>query len=279
MDQLPQESRTLAEVLQLHPLVPLAWSAATNAGYFLRDQRPEELPVDTKSSVSDAVTSMDRGSEAIIRGIILSARPDDSVLGEEGGERSGSTDVRWIVDPLDGTVNYLYRLPMWGVSVAVEIAGEVVVGVISAPDLDEDYVAVRGQGAWLIRRGRAERLRVRHCQGLPTALVVTGFNYSPEMRTRQAQVVERVIDRVRDIRRLGSAVVDFCWLARGRIDAFYEKGLNEWDVAAGGLIAREAGAVVDGLVGDDLNAMVFVSVPEIAEELRAVLIAAGADLR
>lgn len=278
MDQLPQESRTLAEVLELHPLLPLAWNAATTAGYFLRDQRPHELAIDTKSSASDAVTAMDRGSETVIRDLILSARPDDAIMGEEGGARPGSTDVRWIVDPLDGTVNYLYRLPMWGVSVAVEVAGEIAVGVISAPDLDEDYIAVRGQGAWLIRRGRAERLRVRGCQGLPTALVVTGFTYSPAMRTRQAQVVERIIDRVRDIRRLGSAVIDFCWLARGRIDAFYEKGLNEWDVAAGGLIAREAGAVVDGLVGDDLNAMVFVSVPEIAEELRALLIAAGADL-
>lgn len=278
MDPLPQETRTLAEVLGLHPFLPTAWHAATAAGHFLRDRRPEELVIDTKSSVSDAVTMMDRGSEDIIRGIITSARPDDALLGEEGGARPGSTDVRWIVDPLDGTVNYLYRLPMWGVSVAVEVAGEVVVGVISAPDLDEDYVSVRGHGAWLIRRGRADRLEVRTCRGLDTALVVTGFNYSPAVRKRQAEVVDRIIERVRDIRRLGSAVVDFCWLARGRIDAFYEKGLNEWDVAAGGLIAREAGAVVDGLVGDDLNQMVFVSTPAIADELRALLIEAGADL-
>ena len=276
MDQLPASVRALSDLLAMHPLLPIAWRAATTAGMFLRDERPEDLIIDTKSSVSDAVTRMDRGAEDIIRDVIREARPDDALLGEEGGARPGTTDVRWIVDPLDGTVNYLYRLPMWGVSVAVEIAGVVEVGVISAPDLDEDYVVVRGHGAWLVRRGRAEQLRVRTCASLDTALVVTGFGYDSDLRVRQARVVTEVIGKVRDIRRLGSAVVDFCWLARGRIDAFYEKGLNEWDIAAGGLVAREAGAVVDGLIGDDMSRMIFVCTPEIAEELRSVLLQAGA---
>lgn len=278
MDTTPRdlEVRALTELLALHPLLPLAWKAGRDAGFFLRDERPDDLVIDTKSTPTDSVTVMDRGAEERILEHILAARPDDAVLGEEGGTRAGSTGVRWIIDPLDGTVNYLYRLPMWGVSIAVEIDGVVEVGVVVAPDLDGDYIAVRGQGSWLVRHGRAERLRVRECTDIAAAMVVTGFGYEPGRRARQAAVVTELIGQVRDIRRLGAAVIDFGWLARGRLDAYYEKGLNEWDVAAGALIAREAGAVVDGLVGEDTSSFVFVAVPGIATPLRSVLTQLGA---
>lgn len=279
MDSLPELSpssrpslRTLADVLSDHELLPLALRAGQLAGAFLRDQRPEDLRIDTKSTSSDAVTAMDRGAEDVIVSTILAARPDDAILGEEGGTREGRSGVRWIIDPLDGTVNYLYRIPMWGVSIAIEVDGVVVVGVVCAPDLDEDYIAVRGKGSWLVRRGRAERLSVRECTDVSVAMAVTGFGYDAERRRRQAQVVAGLIGTVRDVRRLGAAVIDFCWLARGRLDVYFEKGLNPWDVAAGGLVAREAGAVVDGLVDDDLDAFVFACVPGIAERMRAELI-------
>ena len=151
-------ARDLADILGLHPLLPMAWRAAARAGGFLRDERPPVLQVDTKSTPTDSVTIMDRGAEAMILADLLGERPDDGLLGEEGGERVGSSGVRWIVDPLDGTVNYLFRLPMWGVSIAAEVDGEVEGRVIATPEFDEAYVGVRGGGAWLVRGSRDERL-------------------------------------------------------------------------------------------------------------------------
>ncbi|MEI6360996.1 MAG: inositol monophosphatase family protein [Actinomycetes bacterium] len=271
-------TRSLAEVLDLHPLLPMAWHAAGAAGRFLRDERPKILAVDTKSSPTDAVTVMDRTAEAMISAALLGPRPDDGLLGEEGGERLGASGVRWIVDPLDGTVNYLSELPMWGVSIAAEEHGLVTVGVVVTPEFDEGYIAVRGQGSWHIDGADAHPLQASGCTDLAAALVTTGFGYDAQLRKAQAEVVTGLITQIRDVRRMGAAVVDFCWLARGRVDGYYERGLNAWDYAAGALIAQEAGAFVSGLRDDDLSTFIFAAAPGIAAELRSALVTLNADL-
>jgi myo-inositol-1(or 4)-monophosphatase len=236
-------------------LLRIAVDAAREAGRLLATWRGDGRPevVDTKSSPTDVVTEMDRKSEALITGRIRAVRPGDTVLGEEGGQTAGDSrpgeGVRWVVDPLDGTVNYLYGLPDWAVSIAAEVAGTVVAGVVEIPRYGETFTAAAGQGAWLHRDGTAIRLRCNPGVSLGQALIGTGFGYSAGRRQVQGEVVAALLPYVRDIRRGGSAAVDLCSVAAGRMDAFYERGLNYWDYAAGGLIAREAGAVVGGLAG------------------------------
>jgi myo-inositol-1(or 4)-monophosphatase len=241
-------------------LLDIAVAAAAEAGRLLASWRGDERPevVQTKSSPTDIVTEMDRRSEALITSRIRAHRPGDTVLGEEGGQTAGGPAgrgdarpgrVRWIVDPLDGTVNYLYGLHDWSVSIAAEVDGVVVAGVVEVPRHGETFTAVAGQGAWL-HRGDA-RLALRCSTGVPLgqALVGTGFGYDAGRRRVQGEVLAALLPHVRDIRRGGSASVDLCSVAAGRLDAFYERGLNYWDFAAGGLIAREAGAIVGGLAG------------------------------
>jgi len=255
-------------------LLRIAVAAATEAGRLLASWRGDERPevIQTKSSPTDVVTEMDRRSEAMITSLIRAQRPGDAVLGEEGGQTTvGAPDdedspgrVRWVVDPLDGTVNYLYGLHDWAVSIAAEVDGAVVAGVVEVPRHGETFTAVAGQGAWL-RRGEAEL--ALHCTSdvpLGQALVGTGFGYDPGRRQVQGEVVAALLPYVRDIRRGGSASVDLCSVAAGRLDAFFERGLNYWDFAAGGLIAREAGAVVGGLAGKT--------------ESTSMVVAAGPDL-
>lgn len=269
----------LAELLGRHHLLGLAWQAAEAAAAFLANDRPAELAVESKSSPTDAVTEMDRGAEARLIDVLLGARPDDGLLGEEGGERLGSSGVRWVVDPLDGTVNYLYGLPSWAVSVAAEIDGECVIGVVIAPVLGEAYIGVHQGGAWRITGGLAHRIAVRECATLSRALVSTGLGYSAQRRSEQARVMLELAPLIRDFRRVGAAVLDLCWLAAGRLDAHYEQGLNRWDIAAGGLIAAEAGAIVGGLRSPDRYEGVLVAaIPAIDAELRAALESAGAGL-
>lgn len=264
----------------MHPLLPLAWQAASGAGRILRDERPDELMTAAKSSPTDTVTEMDTRCERFLIEALLGERPDDGLLGEEGGERPGTSGVRWVVDPLDGTVSYLYRLPMWGVSVAAEVDGEAAIGVVITPAFDEGYLAVKGEGAWQVRGDVATRIWVDDQADLSMALVATGFGYQPQQRAAQAAALGVLLPRVRDLRRTGSAVVDFCWLALGRLDAYYEAGLNPWDLAAGALIAQEAGIVVAGLHDDDFGRGVMVAAkPGIADALRAALIDAGVDGR
>ena len=277
MTNHPVPVGTLSDVLALHPLLPLAWRTAWAAGRFLRDERPPDLMVDTKSSPTDAVTVMDRTAEAMIIGSILRERPDDGVLGEEGGTRESVSGVRWVIDPLDGTVNYLYRLPMWGVSIAAEDEAGTAIGVIVIPEFDESYVGVRGQGSWRIVGPHATSLAISGIQDLSGALVSTGFGYDSERRRRQGEVVAGLVAQVRDVRRNGAAVLDLCWVAAGRLDAHYEKGLNPWDYAAGALIAAEAGASVGGLLDDDLSSMVVIAAPGIATALREILVSLAAD--
>ncbi|GAA2872113.1 inositol monophosphatase family protein [Streptosporangium fragile] len=218
---------------------------AREAGEMLlakRPARPEVLA--TKSSPTDVVTALDRACEELIRSRIKAVRPDDAILGEEGGE-AGEGRVRWIVDPIDGTVNFLYGLPEWAVSIAVEVDGEVVAGAVNVVPRGEVFTAVKGGGAWLA----GERLRCNTGVPLERALVATGFGYESGRRRVQAEILGHVLPRVRDIRRGGAASSDLCSVAAGRVDGYYERGLNPWDYAAGGLIAAEAGARVGGLSG------------------------------
>jgi myo-inositol-1(or 4)-monophosphatase len=276
--------------LHAEALLRIAVAAASEAGRLLASWRGDERPevVQTKSSPTDVVTEMDRRSEALITSRIRAHRPADAVLGEEGGQTSGDQAgggpaaggseagrpgrVRWVVDPLDGTVNYLYGLHDWCVSIAAEVDGTVVAGVVEVPRRGETFTAVAGHGAWL-RRGEA-RLALRCSAGVPLghALVGTGFGYDAGRRQIQGEVVAALLPYVRDIRRGGSAAVDLCSVAAGRLDAFYERGLNYWDFAAGGLIAREAGATVGGLAGrPESTSLTVAAGPGLYQQLEAVL--------
>ena len=235
----------------MHDLLELAISTADAAGHLLVDKRPADLGVaHTKSSPTDVVTEMDQAAEKLIIERIRASRPADAFLGEEGGAAEGASGVRWIIDPIDGTVNYLYGLPDWSVSIAAEVDGEVVAGVVAVPTRGELYTAARGEGAYLVHRdGTTEKLRCNSGVPLERALVATGFGYFAQRRARQAEVLLGVLPRVRDIRRGGSAAVDLCSVATGRVDGYFERGPQEWDIAAGGLIVREAGGTVGGLNG------------------------------
>jgi myo-inositol-1(or 4)-monophosphatase len=237
-------------------LLGLAVDAAQAAAAMLAAGRPagpsgRPEVADTKSSPTDVVTEMDRAAEVLIRQRLLAVRPQDAILGEEGGEKAGRADgpgrVRWVVDPLDGTVNYLYGLPDWSVSIAAEVDGTVVAGVVMVPSHGEVFTATLGGGAWL-DAGGGDPVPLRCNTGVPLeqALVSTGFGYEVPRRVVQGAVVGAVLPRVRDIRRGGSCAVDLCSLAAGRVDAYYERGVNYWDWAAGGLVATEAGARLGG---------------------------------
>jgi len=255
-------------------LCDIAVSVARETGEMLASRSGRVEVAATKSSPTDVVTEMDRRAEALIRSRILAARPDDAILGEEEGQ-TGDTDgapVRWVVDPLDGTVNYLYGLPDWAVSIAAEISWEVggaaggevgrriVAGAVFVPVRGEMFSALAGGGAWLQAAG-GERARLRCGPGVPLrqALVGTGFGYLPGRRQVQGEVVAALLPRLRDIRRIGVASVDLCAVAAGRLDGFYERGLNYWDWAAGALVASEAGATVGGLRGAALSSSMAVA--------------------
>jgi fructose-1,6-bisphosphatase/inositol monophosphatase family enzyme len=233
-------------------LLALAVSAARQAAGLLSAGHGRVTVVQTKSSPTDVVTEMDRAAEELIRSHILAERPADAILGEEGGQQ-GEPDpggVRWIVDPLDGTVNYLYGLPDWSVSIAAETGGTVVAGAVCVPGRGSLYTAVRGSGAWLqAADGPARRLACTTGVPLARALIGTGFGYESARRRVQGRVVGALLPLVRDIRRSGVCSVDLCSLAAGQLDGYYERGVHYWDIAAGSLIAREAGAVVGGLAG------------------------------
>jgi myo-inositol-1(or 4)-monophosphatase len=256
-------------------LCALAETVAREAGALLRDGLTRDrATVDTKSTRTDMVTEMDRAAEALIVGRLLDARPDDGMLGEEGTDRTGTSGVRWIIDPLDGTTNYLYALPGFAVSIAAEVGAVVVAGVVYDVVHDELFAATRGGGA--TRDGAA--IAVSGTTELALALVATGFGYDATRRARQAEALVHVLPRIRDVRRVGAAAVDLCSVACGRVDAYFERGLAPWDLAAGGLIASEAGAIVtDFHGGAAVPGAVVAATPSIAEDLRTLLCDARAD--
>lgn len=202
--------------------------------------------VSSKSSETDLVSEADRASEAAILELLTRERPEDGLLGEEGSSREGASGRRWVVDPLDGTINYLYRFPAWCVSVALEDASGGLVGVVHDPLRGETFTAARGEGAFL----DGARLHVRSQESLEFALVATGFGYQAEVRAAQAELLLSVLPRVRDIRRAGAAALDLAWVAAGRLDGYYERGLQAWDWAAAKVLITEAGGALAELEGD-----------------------------
>jgi myo-inositol-1(or 4)-monophosphatase len=261
-------------------LLDLAREIAVRAGSFALEARRAGVEVAaTKSTPTDIVTAVDRDTEALIRELILEARPDDGILGEEEATRVGTSGLDWIVDPIDGTVNFLYGVPAWAVSIAV-VEGPAspeswtpIAGVVVNPVTGELFEATAGGGARL----NGESLHVNEGVAVDRALVGTGFSYSSERRREQAEVLTRLLPRVRDARRMGAASLDLCSVAAGRLDAYYEIGLHPWDHAAGALIAREAGAVITGVAGARESAeFIVAAAPDLHEDLVVALREAGA---
>lgn len=226
-------------------LLDLAVSCVHEAGSLLCERfRGAATGIDTKSTSTDLVSDADRDSEALILKLIGEVRPDDGILGEEGGGRSSTTGIEWVIDPLDATVNFLYGIPWWCVSVAARDAEGSIAGAIHNPILGETFTAIRGEGAWV----NGEPIHVSERDDFSKALVATGFAYDSRARRIQGEAAFRILPVARDLRRMGSAALDLCSVACGRVDAFFEAHLEEWDKAAGRLIASEAGAVVTELV-------------------------------
>jgi len=265
----PIESRGMTADDEL-ALLAVARDAAEAAATELRERFGERARgVRTKSTPTDLVSDADLAAEHAIRAVLAQRRPGDSILAEEGGETAGG-ELRWVVDPLDGTINYLFGIPAYAVSIACEDSSGTVAGVVLDPSRDERFEATRSGTPTL----NGEPLEgPRRAESLEVAMVATGFGYDPAIRARQADILLKVLPRVRDIRRVGAAALDLCWCACGRYDAYYERGLNPWDVAAGGLIASRAGLEVRDLpaTGQD-PAGTAVAPAGLIEELLALLV-------
>jgi myo-inositol-1(or 4)-monophosphatase len=224
-------------------LAALALDTARAGAALVRDRARHGVTVAaTKSSEVDVVTEADRACEALVRELLRKARPDDAILGEEESEEAGTSGVRWVVDPIDGTVNFLYGLPQYAVSIAAELHGEVVAGVVLNAATGTEFVAHVGHDGEAVATRDGEPIGVRAPAPLSQRLVATGFSYDATQREIQARALVRLLPRVRDIRRLGSCALDLCHVAEGSVDAYVEEGVNLWDFAAGALVARAAGA-------------------------------------
>ncbi len=268
------------DTLVQDPNVALAMNIAKGAGELLLD-RPDHLEIDTKSSATDVVTEMDRRAEAYIVAQLEKHRPNDAILGEEGANSLGTSGLQWVIDPIDGTVNYLHQIPHWCVSIGLKDtkSGKSLAGAIYVPVYDQMYISSQGLGSWVIDQGKPRILKVSQCTQLSQALIGTGFGYTSDRRASQARVLQEVLPQVADIRRLGSCAIDLCLVADGVLDGYYERGVNDWDHAAGELIAREAGAISSGLRGNPIGSdMIVVTTPALHAELIAILEANNADL-
>jgi myo-inositol-1(or 4)-monophosphatase len=248
-------------------LLGLAQKAAHEAGRLVRSAPIHSLAMTTKSSPTDLVSEMDRASEKLIREIILSARPDDGLIGEEGTSKASGSGLSWLVDPIDGTANYLRGLPNYSISIAAISEEGAIVGVVYDPTLDETFTAIQRHGAAL--NGNPITCSTT---SLAEAIIGTGFSYSSAQRARQAKVLLSLLPAIGDIRRPGSAAISLCWVACGRLDAFFETGLKPWDFAAGTLIALEAGADIRGAEMDRTHReLVVASAPSITAGLSRIL--------
>ncbi|MSV57099.1 MAG: inositol monophosphatase [Actinobacteria bacterium] len=220
--------------------------------------------VQTKSSATDMVTQWDTASEQLILKQLGQLRPNDSIVGEEGTQIKGTSPLTWFVDPIDGTTNFLYNLSGYAVSIAACLGTDPVAAAVFLPATRELFVAAKGHGAWL----GSTPLHVSNCESIETALIATGFSYNSTRRDAQGQRVARLLPQVRDIRRCGAAAADLCFVACGRIDAYFEEGLQPWDLAAGQLIASEAGATVSNFSGGPIvPSEVLVTTPRIHSSL------------
>lgn len=259
-----------------HELAALALEVARQAAVLVRERRAAGVSVAaTKSSDVDVVTEADRASEELIRATLRAARPDDAFLGEEGDDEPGTSGVRWVIDPIDGTVNFLYGLPQYAVSIAAEVDGRVVAGVVLNVATGTEYVAHRDPDGRPVATRDGQQVGARTDVPLDKTLVATGFSYDRSIRTVQVTAWLDLLPRVRDIRRLGSCALDLCAVADGTVDAYVEEGVNLWDHAAGALVAEAAGAswaVLQGAGGLDL----FVCAPTPAfDTFRDAVLAAG----
>jgi myo-inositol-1(or 4)-monophosphatase len=238
--------------ISLPNLGAMTIEVAEAIGSFVVEERPVEFIQHTKTSVTDIATQMDAAAEAMARRMITDRRPGDGILGEEGTNEAAGNGLTWIVDPIDGTTNYMYGLPAWSVSVAVMHEGRTVAGCVCAVELDMTVFAVLGGGAWMRYRGTESRLAVSGQSDLSRSLIGTGFGYGEQRRASQGQTVAGILPHVRDIRRAGAASIDLCWVAAGRLDGYYERGLHSWDFAAGALIIEEAGGIITTMDGRTL---------------------------
>jgi myo-inositol-1(or 4)-monophosphatase len=257
----------MENISELTELLGLAERVAREAGDFLAT-RPDVFDLSEKTSAVDFATQMDIAAEKLIVQALLAARPNDGIIGEEGSERLGTSGITWVIDPIDGTVNYFYGIPGWNVSIAAKGVDGVLVGAVYSPATDSFWSAARGQGAHF----NGKKIACNEPVDLSMALIATGFAYDRGDRVRQAQLFASLLPRIRDFRRNGAAAVDLCYVAMGALDGYFEIGLKEWDLAAGGLIAREAGAIVTG--DPDLGEMVIAAGPALhpilEREIRAI---------
>ncbi|HKH87243.1 MAG TPA: inositol monophosphatase family protein [Acidimicrobiales bacterium] len=284
--QGPRHEEDLGDPAFLRSLVELAGSIAREAGQVLADRFSAAGPaqgvtdsVRSKSTLTDLVTEADQASERLIVSRLLAERPTDAIVAEEGSSREGTSGLTWVVDPLDGTINFVYGFPVFAVSIACRSSQgpTAAVGVVHDPVRDETFSAVSGGGAF--RDG--VRLALGPAPELGEALVGTGFSYQSARRRAQAALLGHVLPRVRDIRRAGAAALDLCWVAAGRLDGFYEAGLAPWDLAAGSLIVTEAGGTVEQLDGllrghGDVSTLIAAA-PGLGAPLRELLRGARAE--
>jgi myo-inositol-1(or 4)-monophosphatase len=253
-----------------HELLDVARAAARAAAEVLLQHYGNARGIRTKSTDTDLVSEADVQAEQAIRALIAERRPGDAILGEEGGESAatGRSGIRWVVDPLDGTVNFLFDYPQWSVSVACEDEDGTVAGVVLDPLRDEEFTATRSGPATL----DGAPLTASSKDDLAMALVATGFAYDAAVRAHQVQALQGVITRVRDIRRGGSAALDLAWTAAGRTDGYWERGINRWDFAAGALLCERAGLAVRELpAAEGLPFGLVVAAPALLDELHALV--------
>lgn len=276
MDGVPPAGLRVSGAGDLAPeLLELAGEAARLAGTLLAERFSlgEQREVASKSTPTDLVSEADLSSERAIRELLFQRRPQDGLIGEEGDERPGESGLRWIVDPLDGTVNFIFGIPQWSVSIAVSDEEGALAGVVFDPCRDELFAARRGGPSTLsVERAAAQTLTGSSRSDLATAMVATGFAYDAAVRRAQAELVARMLPCVRDIRRFGSAALDLAWTAAGRYDAYFEHGVKLWDVAAGALICERAGLEVRQLpAGERLPWGLYAGAPALSDPLLAIL--------
>lgn len=246
-------------------LLRLALTVAESAGDLLVD-RPASWDLTAKSTAIDIATQMDHASEKLIVESILAARPDDGIIGEEGTSRASKSGITWVIDPVDGTVNYFYGLPGWAISIAAKDENSTLVGVVHSPTVSSTWHASKGGGAFL----NDVKIACNDPVELNRALLSTGFAYDVNDRVKQLKIINALLPQIRDLRRIGSAAADICHVATGLVDGYFETGLHEWDLAAAELIAREAGAVVITYPWHGLN-LTLAAGPHLYEKLQAAI--------
>jgi myo-inositol-1(or 4)-monophosphatase len=264
-------SRSVVHEVERAELERIASRTARAAAAVVASAGAQRRPVGLKSSPTDVVTQTDLRAEDFARRLLVEATPHAGILGEEGGLTAPTARVQWVLDPLDGTVNFLYGVPIFAVSIAAAVDGEIVAGAVVDVLHDELFSAHLDGGA----RRNGEPIAVSSCASLPEALVTTGFSYQADQRARQGEVAQRLLSRARDIRCFGSAALELCWVACARVDGYYQRDTEIWDRAAGALIAEEAGARVE-MPCPENDDLAIASTPGVFEDLRSVVQLAAA---